>query len=182
LNYSLSAYITKFSDFIYEANTGLEMDELPVLQYTQADATFSGFEADAFWQAMTWQSGGLSLSAGFDMVTARLDSGENRNLPRIPPQRLRLGAVMDWNGWLGEVSWRRVYDQNDVGFGEIHTEGFDDLRLHLNYTMDLGVSSVELSLSGRNLTDDEQRYHTTFIKDLAPQPGRTIEAGVRVHF
>jgi iron complex outermembrane receptor protein len=182
LNYSLSAYITKFSDFIYEANTGLEMDELPVLQYTQADATFSGFEADASWQAMTWQSGGLSLNAGFDMVTARLDSGENRNLPRIPPQRLRLGAVMDWNGWLGEVSWRRVYDQNDIGFGEIRTEGFDDLRLHLNYTMDLGVSSVELSLSGRNLTDDEQRYHTTFIKDLAPQPGRTIEAGVRVHF
>jgi iron complex outermembrane receptor protein len=48
--------------------------------------------------------------------------------------------------------------------------------------VDIGVSSVELFLSGRNLTDDEQRYHTTFIKDLAPQPGRTIEAGVRVYF
>jgi len=88
---------------------------------------------------------------------------------------------MDWNGWLAEVSWRRVDDQNDIGFGEIRTEGFDDLRIHVNYTMDIGKSSVELFLSGRNLTDDEQRYHTTFIKDLAPQPGRTIEAGVRVH-
>jgi iron complex outermembrane receptor protein len=182
LNFSLSAYITEFDDFIYEANTGLEMDELPVLQWTQADATLSGFEADATWQAMNWQGGGLSLSAGFDTVTARLDSGANRNIPRIPPQRLRLGAVMDWNGWLGEVSWRRVGDQNDTGLGEIRTEGFDDLRLHINYTVDIGVSSVELFLSGRNLTDDEQRYHTTFIKDLAPQPGRTIEAGVRVYF
>ncbi|MDG2339319.1 MAG: TonB-dependent receptor [Gammaproteobacteria bacterium] len=182
LNFSLSAYITEFDDFIYEANTGLEMDELPVLQWTQADATISGFEADASWQAMNWQGGGLSLNAGFDVVTARLNSGANRNIPRIPSQRLRLGAVMDWNGWLAEVSWRRVGDQNDTGLGEIRTEGFDDLRLHINYTMDIGRSSVELFLSGRNLTDDEQRYHTTFIKDLAPQPGRTVEAGVRVYF
>ena len=182
LNFSLSAYITEFDDFIYEANTGSEMDELPVLQWTQADATISGFEADASWQAMNWQGGGLSLNAGFDFVTARLNSGANRNIPRIPSQRLRLGAVMDWNGWLAEVSWRRVGDQNDTGLGEIRTEGFDDLRLHINYTMDIGRSSVELFLSGRNLTDDEQRYHTTFIKDLAPQPGRTVEAGVRVYF
>ena len=182
LNFSLSAYITEFDDFIYEANTGSEMDELPVLQWTQADATISGFEADASWQAMNWQGGGLSLNAGFDVVTARLNSGANRNIPRIPSQRLRLGAVMDWNGWLAEVSWRRVGDQNDTGLGEIRTEGFDDLRLHINYTMDIGRSSVELFLSGRNLTDDEQRYHTTFIKDLAPQPGRTVEAGVRVYF
>ena len=182
LNFSLSAYITEFDDFIYEANTGAEMDELPVLQWTQADATISGFEADASWQAMNWQRGGLSLNAGFDVVTARLNSGANRNIPRIPPQRLRLGAVMDWSGWLAEVSWRRVGDQNDTGLGEIRTEGFDDLRLHINYTMDIGGSSVELFLSGRNLTDDEQRYHTTFIKDLAPQPGRTVEAGVRMHF
>jgi iron complex outermembrane receptor protein len=48
--------------------------------------------------------------------------------------------------------------------------------------MDIGRTSVELFLSGRNLTDDEQRYHTTFIKDLAPQLGRTVEAGARVYF
>ena len=182
LNFSLNAYITEFDDFIYEANTGLEMDELPVLQWTQAGATFSGFEADASWQTMNWQGGGLSLNAGFDVVTARLNSGTNRNIPRIPPQRLRLGAVMDWNGWLAEVSWRRVSDQNDTGLGEIRTEGFDDLRLHVNYTMDIGRTSVELFLSGRNLTEDKQRDHTTFIKDLAPLPSQTVEAGVRVYF
>jgi iron complex outermembrane receptor protein len=55
LDLSLSAYVSEFDDFIYEANTGLEMDELPVLQWTQADATISGIEADASWQAMSWQ-------------------------------------------------------------------------------------------------------------------------------
>jgi iron complex outermembrane receptor protein len=45
-----------------------------------------------------------------------------------------------------------------------------------------GGSQVQLFISGRNLTDDEQRYHTSFIKDLAPQPGRTIEAGLQMLF
>jgi iron complex outermembrane recepter protein len=37
-------------------------------------------------------------------------------------------------------------------------------------------------VQGRNLTDDEQRQHSSFIKDLAPMPGRTIEAGLRARF
>lgn len=182
VDFHLSAYISEFGDFIYEANTGLEMDELPVLQWTQADATISGFEADATWQAMQWQGGSLSLSAGFDAVKARLDSGTNRNLPRIPPKRWRLGALVDWSGLQAELSWREVDDQDDMGSGELQTEGFEDLRLHIAYTMDVSGSPVQLFVSGRNLTDDEQRYHTSFIKDLAPQPGRTIEAGVQFHF
>ena len=103
-------------------------------------------------------------------------------MPRIPPQRWRLGAIADWNGLEAELSWRRVDDQDDIGEGELPTEGFDDLRLHLGYTLDAWGSPVQLFISGRNLTDDEQRYHTSFIKDLAPQPGRTIEAGLQMRF
>lgn len=80
------------------------------------------------------------------------------------------------------MRWQRVGDQNDTDHGEIRTEGFDDLRLHINYPMNIGRSSAELFLSGRNLTEDKQRYHTTFIKDLAPLPSQTVEAGVRVYF
>jgi len=36
--------------------------------------------------------------------------------------------------------------------------------------------------SGRNLTDDEQRLNTSFISQFAPQPGRTMELGLRVRF
>ena len=35
---------------------------------------------------------------------------------------------------------------------------------------------------GRNLTDDEQRFQASFIGNLAPQPGRTIEVGLRLAF
>ena len=67
-----------------------------------------------------------------------------------------------------------------MAFAELPTDGFDDLNVHLNYSLDLGGNQVSLFLNGRNLTDDEQRLHTSFIGQLAPQPGRTIEAGIRV--
>ena len=72
--------------------------------------------------------------------------------------------------------------QDNLGFGELSTEGYEDLRLHIGYTLKVLGSSIQLFLSGRNLTDDEQRYHTSFIKDLAPQPGRTIEVGFQMKF
>lgn len=140
-----------------------------VWRWKREFATFSGFEADATWRALTWQQGGLSLNAGFDSVRARLDSGANRNLPRIPPQRWRLGAVADWNSFTAEISWRQVDDQTEIRESELPTKGFDDSRVHLAYAIDLSGNQFEVFLSGRKLTDDEQRYHTSFIKDLAQQ-------------
>ena len=182
VDFSLSAYITDFGDFIYEANTGTEIDELPVLQWTQADATLRGFDADATWRAMDWKGGSLTFNAGFDSVRAQLNSGNNRNLPRIPPQRWLLGALFDLDSLQAEISWRRVSDQEEVGIAELPTEGYDDLRLHIGYSLDVGENPIQIFLSGRNLTDDEQRLHTSFIKDLAPQLGRTIEAGIQMQF
>ena len=178
LRFNVNAYYTQFGDFIYESFTGEEIEELPVLVWSQQDATFSGVELDFGWDALTWANGLLNLNAGYDFVRARLDAGENRNLPRIPPQRFRLGALLNWQNLVAEVTWLRADDQTDTGDGELPTEGYDDLRVHLGYGFDLGASRLEVFLTGRNLTDDEQRYHTSFIKDFAPQPGRTIEAGV----
>lgn len=180
LTLQLSAFATEFRDFIYEANTGLEIDELPVLQWSQQDADFRGIEGDATWEALAWQDGALTFGAGFDTVRGRLDGGDNRNIPRISPQRWRVGVSSNWQGLRAELTFQHTASQDDVAFGELPTDAFDDLRLHLGYALMLGDSTVELFLNGRNLTDDEQRLHTSFIKDFAPQPGRTIEAGIQV--
>ena len=180
LSLYFSAFATEFSDFIYEFNTGLEEDELPVLQWTQQDASFRGFEVDASWEAVSWRNGSLALNAGFDAVRARLDSGVNRNVPRIPPQRFRLGATVTVNSLVAQLRWLEVDDQDDEGFGELPTEGYEDLRLNVSYGFDVSGSEFEVFFNGRNLTDDEQRYHTSFIKDFAPSPGRTVEAGIRI--
>jgi len=178
----LSAYETTFDDFIYESNTGMEEDELAVLQWTQADASFSGFEVDARWNVHSWSDGEFTLNLGYERTRAKLDRGANRYLPRIPPQRWRVGAVANWGNFIAELTYQQVSKQDDVADEELPTDSYDDLRLYLGYTIEVERSRIEFFVSGRNLTDDEQRYHTSFIKDLAPHPGRTIEGGVRVQF
>lgn len=175
---ALSGYQTRFDDFIYERNTGLERDELPLLQWQQDDARFTGMELEGNVQAAAWEGGALWLGAVFDMTRARLLEGSDRNLPRIPPRRWRLEAIVDWQRFRGSISYGQTAAQRDVAFGERETARFEDLNLHLGYGFSIGNAALELFVAGRNLTDDEQRFHTSFIKDVAPQPGRSIEAGI----
>ena len=181
VNFALGAFSTDSDNFIYEANTGLEEDELPVLQWSQGDAKITGMEAEASWTAMTWSDGALTLSAAYDLVEARLDEGSNRNLPRIPPQRWTLTGNFTQGPFQAEASWRTVSSQSDVAANELSTESYDDLRLYVSYALDFGSTNVDLFVNGLNLTDEEQRLHTSFIAQMAPRPGRTIEAGFRIH-
>lgn len=177
---AVSAYITEFGDFIYQSNTGLEEDELPVYQWTQGDATFMGVEGEASWQAITWSAGGLTLTGGFDAVDGELARGGDRDLPRIPASRWWLGAMASWDALNADITWRTVADQDVVAPYELQTDGYNDLRAHVGYRFNVKGSELELFLNGRNLTDDEQRLHTSFVGQFAPLPGRTLEAGVRL--
>ena len=175
-----SAYYIDFQDFIYEQATGEEEDELPVYLWTQDDATFRGIDLEAEWRAVQWDRGEFAISGFYDYVRARLKDGENKDLPRIPPQRWGLGARLNWIGFTATLDYTKTSSQKDVAPLELPTDGFEDLRAYLGYTWDFGGSLLEVFILGRNLTDDEQRLHTSFIKDVAPQPGRTIEGGLRV--
>jgi iron complex outermembrane receptor protein len=40
----------------------------------------------------------------------------------------------------------------------------------------------KIFLDGRNLTDAELREHASFLKDIAPLPGRSLRLGVGYRF
>lgn len=176
--FAFSAYHTDFSDYIFESATGAELDELPVLQWQQDDATFQGLEVDASVQVASWEGGNMALNASMDLVDVDLSGPTGDDLPRIPPRRWTLGTVVEWHNVIAELAYTNVDDQNDTAINEFATDGYENLRAYLGYRARMGDSEIELFVRAENLTDDEQRYHTSFIKDFAPQPGRTIEAGV----
>jgi iron complex outermembrane receptor protein len=125
----------------------------------------------------------MTLNSSIDVVRAQLTSGDESNLPRIPPLRWSIGADVSWRGLNAALTYTRADEQTDTALLELPTQAYDDLRLYAGYSFGLsGGAELELFMSGRNLTDDEQRYHASYIKDFAPQPGRTIEAGVRMVF
>jgi iron complex outermembrane receptor protein len=42
--------------------------------------------------------------------------------------------------------------------------------------------ALRVFLDGRNLTNEEIREHVSFLKDIAPSPGRSIRTGVAWRF
>lgn len=175
-----SVYQTRFDGFVYLAETGLVADDLPVRQWTQADATFRGVEGELITHLVDNDAGQLDLRLFGDHVRARLDAGGN--LPRIVPSRV--GADLGWDTgvWRASLGAVRYARQDEIAAGETETAGYTLVNAHLAYHRDHDRYGWELFLDGSNLTDEVARVHTSFLKDTVVMPGRGVSGGVRVFF
>ncbi len=179
---AVTAYYTRFADFIYEQATGEEEDELPVFQFRQDDATFFGVDAELDVELVAWQGGSLGASVMFDFVDADVDARGQEYLPRISPLRYGAGLHARFGILDVGVEYLRVTEQDDVSPNELKTDAYDDLRVYADAAFQFDNATLTVFVNGTNLTDDEQRKHTSFIKDFAPAPGRAVEAGLRLRF
>ncbi len=177
-----TTYYTSFAGFIYQAATGEEREGFDVRRYSQADATFTGFEVEGRVTVAEWGVGTLDVGAFYDLVSPEIDVSGNDNLPLMPPSRVGVSLEFSGNRLRANVDYIRASEQDDVAEFELPTESYDDLRARIAWRFRPGESTIDLFLAGRNLTDDEQRLHTSVVKDMVPQPGRTIEAGLRMRF
>lgn len=156
---------------------------LPVTSYEQAAARLYGGEAswtiplvrlDDPQAPPPWQIG---LDA--DVVRGQLRSGED--LPRLPPLRWGLRLEHQRGPW--SSSWRlsRLEAQRRPGANETATAASLQVHGNLRWSAPAG-SRTRWSwfVSGRNLTHQEVRNSTSFLRNLAPEPGRTLEIGVEV--
>ena len=112
-----------------------------------------------------------------------MDVSGNQHLPRTPPSRYGLGLEAEWGRFSGSIDYLRVDEQLDTAASELATDAYNDLSAYAAFKHTLtDTASLTGFLQGKNLTNDEQRAHTSFIKDLAPAPARTIEVGFRLAF
>lgn len=175
-----TVYRNDFSDFIFQSATGEQEDGLPVLVYRQADADFTGLDLELGVHLIKFSGGDLDLRLTFDTVKAELKGGES--LPRIPADRFSADLVWASDAWRAKLGFSKVNSQNDIAPFELPTDGYNDISLRLERSFNLGDTKLTAFLNGRNLSDDEQRAHTSFVKDFVPAPGRRIEAGLRFKF
>ena len=153
------------------------------MQLVGIDATFYGIDAEFNIDIASWQSGEATFNAMFDFVEAKLDMPGNDHLPRVSPLRYGIGVSAIWHQVTASINYLRVTEQDDVADFELVSGQYDDLSLYIEYEIPLsGGESLDLFVRGKNLTDDEQRVHNSFIKDIAPAPGRTVELGARLFF
>ncbi len=178
-----TGYYTQFYDFIYQRATAVIEEDLPVVEYRQDDAYFVGVDLEVAVTLAAWSDGEWVINGVFDAVDAALDIAGNDALPRTPPTRYGAGFDVRWRAFSGSIDYLRVDAQNDVAELELNSGRYNDLSAYLGVERPV-TDRVLLSvfLHGKNLTNDEQRVHTSFIKDFAPAPGRTIETGLRLVF
>lgn len=178
---SLTVFENRFADFIFEDFTAEEQDGLQVIRFRQADAKFRGAEADVHFDLYHGVDSHVALELVADEVRAELERGGGP-LPRIPPRRLGLGVNFHARRLRGFAEVRHSFEQNRISRNETATDGYTLVNASLSYRLQLGPTSLDLVLNGRNLADEDARIHTSFLKDVAPLPGRDVSLGVKLFF
>ena len=174
--FGVSVFRNRISNYIY-GRTLDEVDGLQLLQYSQADATFTGIEG----QVRQRVTRNLGVTLFGDTVRAKLDGGGL--LPRIPATRAGVRLDANWNAWEGQVEWVQVARQNRVAAFETATPGYGMLNLGVSYRGQLSSGTPwQVYLKANNLTDRLAYAHTSFIKNAAPLMGRNITVGMKVAF
>lgn len=174
-------FLNRFDDFIFAGVTDEVEDGLGVVRYEQRNARFWGGEASVAVDLLHREPHHLDLEVSGDFVRAELrDNGEP--LPRIPPDRVGVGLHYHGERWNGRIEVRRAADQDRISAFEGPTNGYTLLNASFGYRLFAGRTIVDFILRGTNLTDEEARVHTSFLKDLAPLPGRDVRLSARLTF
>ena len=179
-SFNLSVFYNQIDDYIFLRDTGLEEEETPIFVYAQQNSTFTGFEADLGYQFADSYNNQWNFRLFTDMTDAELNTGEN--VPRIPSERI--GVNIDWlrGAWSASLDHTHVSRQSTLAPFELPTEGYDLLDLSVNWTHYSDQLETLIFIKGSNLLDEEIRDHASFIKDIAPRPGRSVTAGFRLSF
>jgi iron complex outermembrane receptor protein len=193
---ALTLFMNQFDGYIFEQPTGLVAVEkgggwlfqppggdapeaLPVYQYVQRDARFYGVELETLWHLHDQRDWQLDLRLAGELTRAEEDAG---NLPRIPATRLAAGVLWANAAWSAGIDCQWTLRQHRVAANETPSGSYALVSAHLSRVFGFGPTQWEVFLRGTNLANQEARPHPSFVKELAPLPGRGVTAGVRLTF
>ncbi|KOO58626.1 TonB-dependent receptor [Rheinheimera sp. KL1] len=188
-----NAFYNKVDNYYYQQNTGLFAEsghshdhteeeghdhsgELPVYLFVAEDVILHGFESQLVWQIA--QPYRFTVQA--DYIRARLDRGGD--LPRTPPLRLSSELAYEGDQISADLRLTRYFKQDKVSELESATAGYNLLDASVSYHFSGALQDIVLYVKGENLTDEEARVHTSFLKDKTPLPGRSLGLGIRGQF
>ena len=198
---SVGLFYTRFRNFITEFITGAERgadgEVAPVdagdgtslasgeeilreVAFRAVPAVFRGIEAQGKFRLS--ESGGtwdLELRADY---TRAHNADTGAPLPRIAPLRFGGGLLYTLNNASARLDLTRVQGQGRISANELSTDGYTMLNAYAGYRFKSMSADWEAFLRVNNLLNVEARNHVSFIKDIAPLPGRGVMVGLRGSF
>lgn len=177
----VSVFLNRFDGYIFEEATGAEEDGLPVFAFVQRDARLYGGEAEVVLHLHENKDAVADLRIFADSVRAT-NTTDDTPLPRTTPLRFGVGFDGSKGPWSFHAEWRQVLRQDRLAPGETTTPSYNLVSAGAAWRFDAGRGKGEFFVRGSNLLDETARVHASFLKDIAPLPGRDFTAGVRLNF
>ncbi len=176
-----TVFANRFDGFLFEQPTGAEQDDLVVYQYTQRDAQFYGAELETIFHLHESTAHAFDIRIAADTVRGKI-RGSGKNLPRITPRRLTLGLDYRGGAFSAGIDTQFVDRARNLSANETATDSHTLLGASLGWHFDVNRYACDVFMRASNLTDEEARNHVSFLKDVAPLPGRNVTLGLRVSF
>ncbi|MDP2565518.1 TonB-dependent receptor [Pseudoalteromonas marina] len=194
VGFILNAFYNQVDNYYYQIDTGLfaesghdhgdeegadehdHSSELPVYLFKTDDVILHGFEAQIAWQL----TDEFKVDLFSDYVRARLKDGGD--LPRTPP--LRFGSELSYqtDKLSAHIHVTRYQKQDRTAPQETATDSYTLVDASISYDLSVLNQDMSVYLRGTNLTDTEARVHSSFVKNIAPRPGRSFALGIRGYF
>jgi len=197
---ALTGFVNRFDGYVFEQPTGQVAiahgdhfhfepdthpdadDGLTIYRFAQTDARFLGLEAEITAHLYEGALGNLDLHLATDAVRGKNLKDGGSDLPRITPRRSKIG--LEWTR--GPLNFgadaQFVAEQRKVAPNEAPTDSYTLIGLYGSYQLTLGPTECTLFVRGTNLGNRDARVHNSFLKELLPLPGRSLNVGLRVAF
>lgn len=190
---SVGLFYSSFANYLAETNTGRYRNDdgdvvaadadgaLPEARYQGVPARLYGLEAESVTRVLERGSHALDLGLSGDYTVSRnRDTG--RSLPRIPPLRLRVALDYGYGPYSAGVSVSKAFAQHDHPANDTSTPGYYSLDANAAYRFKMTGVQWQAYLRGINLTNQDIRYATSVLRDVAPEGGRAVMVGLRGSF
>lgn len=182
----VNVYETRFANYIALQATGETVDNdgeaVPVYAFQAVPARLRGVELEGRWQLHP----AVALLGQLDAVRGDNRGGANKGepLPRLAPLRAMLGLALKQGDWSGTLEWRGAARQTRVAQFDTATPGYGTLRLsvarQLHWDKVDALWYLKLDNLGNKLAYNATAVPT--IRDLSPQPGRSVQTGLQLRF
>ena len=193
LDWTATAYVTAFRNFIFLADTGATDagSGLPIFKVGQAKAELYGADFSIAYRPTDW----LTTNAVYEAVRGEFDSGEG--LPLLPADQLQVEVVFKRDSMSlfqdpeFRVGVRHAFNKDASGpqepfsqfdrnpnFGTASTQSYTLLDVAAGFVLD----NFRFDIAVKNVTDEAYRDFLDTYKGYALSPGRSFQVQVSFAF
>ena len=177
---SISAYYNYFNSYIGLFNSGnvknVNGENWDEAVFKSVKASFKGIELESK-QLVT---DNLTANIRTEYVIAK-NEDTGAYLPRVAPLKMGIGSTYQKERYSLNINLLHAFAQNKLSANELKTDAYTNLSLLGTYQIPVKYN-IELFTKANNLLNEDIRDATSYIKDIAPQGGRSIMFGLRGDF